>query len=885
MKISYAMSDLDMPMVVTVELSEEEEKIQWMRHFVNASLSFNGKKYEEAIDEILMSEILLGEVTFNSNLFRGMVLFQQEKFKQALKFYRKAQTQQSRIGFPFATIGCALSHLKMEELENALHAFDLALQNTEYDHSDVLYYKASVLFESEQYREAADCFSLVLSCCLSDMYSKVFFYKGQAHFFLKEFELATSSLTDAENYSSEKKYPEASYFKGQVFLELNQLADAVSSFTKAEDDSLNSNYPQASYQKGISLKRLGLFKEAIQSFQKASNDQSDDGYPQALYEMGRTFELAKQPCNAIQAYELAELKSPNYNYPAATYYRGNLLEDLHFYPNAIHAFEKAEKDSAPDTFPQASLEKGNTYGHMGKFNDSIAAFTKAELGSTNGKYPSASINKGSAYHHLKNYEQALESFSKAERDSVSGRCPDASYLKARVYHELRLFPAAILSYTKAALDSDKKIYPLAYLGIAQCYWELGKKEESFQAALQAVAQDNRNWEIVNFILECTSNSKAAQLYENRLNYLWIASDQITTDESIVLTHFNNLWVKSNDVDLSLKMFCMVLQETYIEIPFDLVPEDRLRLAYLIYYSRDEPHYAYEIISRMRQREFQLNSMDYYFFLLCAYKIGDSFNEMNSIGSEITDIQSPFSASVIKLRAAISEAFEKGKKIDGNLLDLDLSEFVVSKELVKPAGYHPWIYGALLSAIDPGVEYALPVSGAILPGLLSQVYLKSSHDLGFDLYKDDLDLKNLINSLSSPKHLDYGHILKNVRIVIRKGIPYLLVLNILFELYASADDSSIKSGIARIQAATLASNYFDFRNRSIYKDAHLEISTNCVVDLLAHESIGMLITYGLIGNLGIGVAVAYLTSKTLDLLHEERERSINDILEDIIFGVE
>lgn len=709
--------------------------------------------------------------------------------------------------------------------------------------------------------------------------------KGATLFELGKYQKAIFAFEKAEKSSPNGEYPDASYNKGIVLLKQENYEVAISAFEKAEKGSPHGKYADASNKKGFAFYHHGRYKEALTAFEKAEKDSPNGKFPVASCNKGNAFLKLGMYKEAVYAFEKAEKDSPNGKYPEASYGKGFALYKTEQNEEAINAYDKAEKDSPSGKYPVASLFNGLAFSNLGMYEEAIQAWKKAEQDSHQEKYPDASINKGIALVELKRYNEAINSFEKAEMDGPNGKFPLASYNKGKLFRTIENIEQAILAFKKALNDSENNHYPSAHLRLAEIY---SKRDLSLAKyhAYEGISQDDRNWKIVNFISEYLADPNYQDFYKNRLEYLYLLVKKNFEENKISISqYFQNFCRVTEEPDNSLKLFCTLLQLKQIDIPLSLTFDDRLRLAYLIYYLQNKPWYTFHIIDSILDVEFSLCEMDYYFYLLSAIKIAEPYKELEYyLKVEGLDFRNPFAISFNQLTEKIAVAHKQKNYIDPYLLNIEFEDGGISNIDLNLLDYHPIIIQAIKS-IKTSSEFTNPLKESELKGLLSQLFLSFERDNEINKYEKDKDWINFLNSTTT-KGLAYDQILYNIRTVIKKGIPYWLVLNKLFEIYSNSNDNIKKKNIAILQAVTLYSHHFDYIRRPIFKDMNVQIATTFLLDLLSNKAIGTLITFGMATDLGITFLFSYITSRSFSNIYEKWDKKrVDEIFKNFLLDFE
>ncbi|HYI77660.1 MAG TPA: tetratricopeptide repeat protein, partial [Chryseolinea sp.] len=580
-----------------------------------------------------------------------------------------------------------------------------------------------------------------------------------------------------------------------------------------------------------------------------------------------------------------ELGSPKRVHPSARFNIGISLSSLDRLDEAIVAFEKAELDSPEGKYPEASFNKGVTFAELNKDEEAIASFEKAELDSAEGKYPRASSNKGISLKILGWSKEAIDAFEKAEQNGPKGKCPEASYNKGIALESMGQYEQALTSYQKAVRDAQNNFKPDALLNIASIYSRIfGNFVLSATYCTKALLQDAYDTDIVKFMLDSVVTPFHQRIYyKNRLEYLYLLVEEKLISKGNYDSkkeYIQNFWENSKNHN-HLKTFCAVLCSKQIEIPLPLSFDNRLRLAYIIYY-KDQPWYAYHIIDSLLSEEFVLNDMDIFFYLSSAWKIAEPKSKIISISkNNVIERANPFALKFTELANQIRDAQVSKNHHDEYLLNIEY-ELKIDLNAVQCS---PLIRDALTAAIDPTISYLLPFKEYTLVALENMMLLSIDEVANANQFKNNYAFDNFSNSFSKQDTLNYELVVHNIRDAISKGTPYLLILNEIFKQYQKSTDVARRNNLIILQACVLISNHFDARRKPVHKNSNVVIASGCTVDLLAHKTVGLFVACGAISDFGIGLAVSYLTGKSFNLLAKSRQDRVDEYFETILADIE
>lgn len=673
--------------------------------------------------------------------------------------------------------------------------------------------------------------------------------EGRAYMKHGEYEAALEPLARANELHAEKVCPEACYAIGNSESMLGRYASAIASYTKAENGSPGGMYPQASYNKGVAHSLQGNYRQAIEAFTKAESDSPDGMYPDASFNKGVAHSELCEWEQAIAAYIKAENDSPESKYPDVSHNKGVAHMALNQLELALAALTKAEKDSPGGAFPPASFGKGVLHDEIGEWHESIVAYTKAENDSPEGKYPNASSNKGLVHAKLGQWQRALSALTKAENDSPDRKHPFASHNKGEAHAELGQWQVAVACYQKAITDSPDEHFPHAHLGLSRAFRSIQCTVKARKHAYVAMHQDPRSIMIVDELLQHYSVADTRPFYQARFAYLGVQLDEADQahEQFKLKAELRNKLEETKDAEQhDLKLFRTLLLTTNVEWPESIPYKDRVQLAYLTSYLNGKPWYTFHIIDTQLDGSFELDAMDHFFWLLSAYAIAEPVEEMLAIAEQGTsDMASAFGKKHHALHTAVAKAVEDGSHLDPYLLRIDKTACdLKGMELGAPA-LHPWVLTAL-KALVHGTPYMLPVSSAQLQGLLALCYQDIEERLDQNGHVQKTEWKNLSNALVTTE-LDFPHLIDLVRHAIQQGIPYLLVLNKVSEVYAQTRDKALRRQLAVVLAAVVISHNMDAQQKPFYAQQATQWSVNTLLEYPVGQTVGAVLVSGVLGH--------------------------------------
>lgn len=692
-----------------------------------------------------------------------------------------------------------------------------------------------------------------------------------------KYEQAIPILEQAESINTNGKYPDASNAKGLAFHFLQKYDLALASYEKAIDDSPNRIFLKAFNNKGATLIELRKFDEAIEIFKEALKESSPEERNQYRFNLGIAYKIIFRYDEALYYLSMVEDGGKK---SEASFKVGEILRFQNKFEEAIKHYEKAEEYSDSGKYPMASLDKGGCLFQLGLLEEAYAALQKAEDDSIDNVYPMASCNKGAVLKLMGDPENAIIAFSKAEKDSPNGKYPDASFFKGQCFIQLNLISNAINSLKKAILDSKDQLFPSAHLKLAECYLGTNLKL-SKEHGFIALSQDPRDPSIVSFIYSHFSSSITGLIYQNRIEYLHHLNTQ-SNENDLLQKHLDNFRLNHKIKEHDYSLFSCLLCCKTIEIPLDLDFISRLRLAYLINYSLGEAWRTFYIIDELIDREFDLDEIDYYFYLLSAYEIGEPVIELLSIiNSYKKNPLGVFGSLLYNLGTQINSAITSNKYIDDYLLEIKITTANVDLSDIQ----YPSIIISSIRSILNQQPLTLDLQSWAIAGLFTQLLNTPVEIDELTLTRDNNSCwKNFQISLIQ-EELNYPHLIMNIRSAISSGVSYRLLLKQLFCAYQNTKSEKIKKNIAILQSATILSIQLDLEKIPFHKRSLVRNISSILIELSVDKAISSIFQTGIIFNMGLLIAIDHLMKLPLDILVQRDKENSDKIFEELIREIE
>ena len=741
---------------------------------------------------------------------------------------------------------------KSGKSEEAIIAFTKAENNSpQGKYPDASFIKGYCLSKLGDYQEAIEAYTKAENDSPQGKYSKASYNKGIVLAKLARHEEAIEAFTKAENDSPERKFPDASYSKGIVLAKLARYEEAIEAYTKAENDSPQGKFPIASFNKGVALNKLEKHEETIEAYTKAENDSPEGKLPDASLNKGAALDKLARYEEAIEAFTKAENDSPQRKFPIASFNKGVALDILARYEEAIEAFTKAENDSPERKFPYASCNKGIALKKLARHEEAIEAFTKAENDSPQGKHPTASYNKGIALGELARYEEAIIAYTKAENDSPQRKFPIASFNKGVALDKLARYEEAIEAFTKAENDSPERKFPNASFNKGNCLSKLGDYQEAI-ALYEKANRDSstgchlgatvelskyyfkfdielsekyakealrihsreilavRNW-TDNYLLP-----QEKEIYNNRIKYIeYCLANEVVNIEKNNKNFGKQLDDELNNIKDESIIYCNLLLSEKFDFPFSIA--EQYRMAYLIHFSHNRPWETFFIIDELmdNMEELNLTSLDYYFYCLSAYLIGEPVDELKWFWNKDLMEQhgsfEPYNCLIQHLKSSYQRKLYK----DGYLLQLDINAVILTPSDINKSDYDNDIKSILACITQRKYYEAKLLKNGILKKAADSIesYLQQESD---SVVLKSHEYKNLTRALEP---LEISHLINCIRAGVKSKDSEKFVIKSLALFHRKSLDEkneNMKKLYATAQIVVITSYVKDLKDLLFYK---------------------------------------------------------------------
>ena len=271
--------------------------------------------------------------------------------------------------------------LQREDLPGAMDAFDEAIDRGAAPDSirdAVEFQQAWSLYESRQYRDAADAFLNVHERGQVEQRQEALFWAGESLF---QEGAHAQSRTHLQRYVSEAPRGESaaaarytiawSYFKEEDY---ESAASAFQQFLDAYDGDTRIPYrADAQLRLGDSYFALRRYEDAIAAYQNVE----DTGRDYALFQIGEAYNLLNDPESATEAFDelVASYDDDSRWHAEALYRRGRVYFQMQDYEAARSSYAEllASYPDHPLT-ARAQYGIGDAYFNRGDMDDAIAAY-------------------------------------------------------------------------------------------------------------------------------------------------------------------------------------------------------------------------------------------------------------------------------------------------------------------------------------------------------------------------------------------------------------------------------------------------------------------------------------------------------------------------------
>ncbi len=233
------------------------------------------------------------------------------------------------------------------------------------------------LYESRQYREAADAFMRVYESGRLDQRNEALFWAGESFFQAENYPSARARLQRyIEAAPNGPSAPAARYTVAWSYFKQEQFANAAAAFERFlntyDADTRIPYRADAQLRLGDSYFAQGRYDDAISAYDAVSNT----GRDYALFQMGEAYALQDRFEEAIQSFDTLINTFPESRWhPEALYRRGGVYFQTQDYAAARASYEQL-LDTYPNhpRVPRTQYGIGDAYFNMGDLEAAVDAY-------------------------------------------------------------------------------------------------------------------------------------------------------------------------------------------------------------------------------------------------------------------------------------------------------------------------------------------------------------------------------------------------------------------------------------------------------------------------------------------------------------------------------
>lgn len=533
------------------KLDEAYQKIAYYRGIE----LFNDAKYKDAITHFdkSLTQKKSKDITAAAIYWKAESYFRDNDFNASIQYFKDFLFEPGAVNFEhFNTANYALgyNYFKKKQWADAITWFRKYAQNDKAPKSaklnDAYNRIADAYFITKQYGIAAEYYDKAIFIGVLDI-DYALFQSAMANGVEKNYVDKTSLLTTLiKGYTNSNYVDDAYYELGEAYLLMNKQDNALDAFKKVTD-----NYPSSSYMSRALIK-LGLIyynkKQddlAMKSFKKVVSDYP--GSPESKEALGRIRRIYIDN-EDIAGYESyiktvpfasetgASLDSASYEIAEKNYFAGlcdkatkGFASYLEKYPNGNFALN-------------AHYYKADCENRAGFFNEALQGYNYV-ISRPKSKFTEPALsNAGKIYVNLKDWQQALRIYKMLEKlADIPDNALQARVALMRIYFETKSFSEAI-DYCQLLLASDK-------------LEEIVKHETYLLYAKSAQAMNNDNLAFEQFKKIENINSKFGAEAKHNIAYIQYLRGEYKTSEKTIFELVNKFasyeyWVAKSFILLS-----------------------------------------------------------------------------------------------------------------------------------------------------------------------------------------------------------------------------------------------------------------------------------------------------------------------------------------------
>jgi len=425
----------------------------------------------------------------------GWCMFQEQKYKEALDYFRKmeekfpkhSQTQEAS----FKILEC-LYNLKdygglRDSARGYLKAFSKDITKSAY----LNFYIAESEYYLDNLQAAIEAYSRVISSTRDPKLESLSrLGTGWAYLKLKDYQKAQQAFDQINPESLEKKSLDVLYLgKAAVFSQTSRYSQAqvvYDELIRATQDPLT--LLQAYIGKADALYNLGDYRAAVETYRKAASG-SLDGVPSDIidklhYGLAWAYLKEGEFKEAIAEFKKIVRSTEDKIFKVSALCQiGDAYQDSGEFEKAVEAYDTILRDY-PDSFytDYVQYQLGLVQIKTQNYDGAIASFMSIKNNFPNSKMlDEAGYALGLAYFQKQDYASSRRIFEQFLREyKGSSLMPQAMYLLGTSLYNLADFAGAAEVFKSVArlYGQDSQLAQKAEFEIADCYYRMGNEKEA-----------------------------------------------------------------------------------------------------------------------------------------------------------------------------------------------------------------------------------------------------------------------------------------------------------------------------------------------------------------------------------------------------------------------